>query len=327
MDGYRTILHVTHPDCLCHDTHGNGHPETPDRLRVIEAQLAASPLAPAVRKIEARPAERSCLLLYHDQNYLYRLEEAALADRSWLDHSDNRLGFDSFRAALLAAGAGLTAIDLLERGEAELAFCNIRPPGHHAEARRAMGFCFLNNAVIAARYWQEQYHRQRLLIVDWDAHHGNGIQAAFERDPDVLYLSLHEHPTFSFPGTGFAEERGSGPGAGTLVNIPLRPGSGDESFWQALEEQAEPAVDAFRPEAMIVCAGFDGHHMDDMSGLSYSSGLYHRIGRRMAAWGSRHCANRVLTILEGGYHLESLAEGVEGYLAGLAGEGPVSGNW
>ena len=157
------------------------------------------------------------------------------------------------------------------------------------------------------------------MIIDWDAHHGNGIQAAFEEDPEVFYVSLHEHPTFSFPGTGWAEETGTGPGKGTILNIPLSPGADDQVVLKAIRELVEPAVAAFQPEALIIAAGFDGAVQDDMSGLAYSAALYRELGRYAGAWGKRFCNGKVLTMLEGGYHLGSLAAGIEAYLLGLAG--------
>jgi acetoin utilization deacetylase AcuC-like enzyme len=181
-----------------------------------------------------------------------------------------------------------------------------------------MGFCFLNNVAIAANYWRQVYGRQKILIIDWDAHHGNGIQAAFVEDHDVLYISIHEHPTFSFPGTGYAEDTGTGAGKGATLNIPLLPGAGDKACITALDKKVEPVVEAFQPQAMIVAAGFDGHALDDMSGLTYSTDLFGRLGEYMAAWAQTYCRSKVLTILEGGYHLQALAASVEKYLAGLA---------
>jgi len=242
-----------------------------------------------------------------------------LSGREWFDHRDNQIGEASYQAALLAAGAGPTAIDLIEAGAAPHAFCAVRPPGHHAERSRALGFCFFNNAVVAARYWQKAHARRRVLVFDFDAHHGNGIQHAFESDPEVFYVSLHEHPTFSFPGTGYAEETGTGPGVGATLNIPLLPGARDAVALEALEERIDPAVRAFRPEAIVVAAGFDGHLLDDMSGLGYSTALFRCFGRAVTRWAAELTGGRSLTLLEGGYHIGSLCDGVEQYLFGLLG--------
>lgn len=322
MTPLRPITLVSHNRFLEHDPGASGHPESPARLAAIAQRLASGPLAGKLNQVEV--GERAAWRLLsacHDESYLYRFEEAALSGRSHLDHPDNQLSFGSYEAALLAAGCGIAGVDLIESGLAEIVFCPVRPPGHHAEPGMALGFCFLNNVAIAARYWQQAGGRRRIMIIDWDAHHGNGLQTLFEEDPEVFYISLHEHPTFSFPGTGWAEETGMGQGAGTVLNIPLLPGAGDEAVLAALADKVEPAVLSFRPEAMLVAAGFDGVREDDMSGLAYSTELYHKIGRLTLEWARRHCGGRVLSILEGGYHPETLAAGVEAYLTGLAGEG------
>jgi len=313
----RPIVIVTHSCYLAHDTGGAGHPESPDRLTALLAKLHASPLSTQLTVFEPRQAERHWLTTFHDEHYLFRLEECALSGKTHLDHPDNQLCFDSYEAALFSAGAGLTGIDLLEGGE-NLVFCAVRPPGHHAERNLALGFCFLNNCVLAARYWQQQYGRRRILILDFDAHHGNGIQSAFEEDPEVFYLSLHEHPTFSFPGSGYAEETGTGSGRGATLNIPLPPRADDQMVLNALIRRVEPALAAFAPERIIVAAGFDGHRDDDMSGLAYSTELYGKFGEYLAGWAQRFCQGKLLSILEGGYHLESLAGSAAAYLTALS---------
>jgi len=303
---------------LDHATWG-GHPETRERITAVCGRLRAGALGSSLIEQRPRAADWETILAAHDEEYLLRFEEAALSGREWFDHRDNQIGEASYRTALLAAGAGPTAIDLIEAGRAPFPFCAVRPPGHHAERSRALGFCFLNNAVIAARHWQKTHGRRRVLVFDFDAHHGNGIQHAFEADPDVLYVSLHEHPTFSFPGTGYAEETGTGPGEGATLNIPLLPGARDAVALTALEDQVDPAVRAFRPEAIVVAAGFDGHLLDDMSGLGYSTDLFRRLGQAVSNWASELADGRVLTLLEGGYHLGALCDGVEQYLLGLLG--------
>jgi acetoin utilization deacetylase AcuC-like enzyme len=313
----KDFVHITHPRYQEHDTGGGEHPETPARLEEINRRLQA--LAGSVRIINRKPAPapRSLILKIHSEDYLLRFEETALSGLSYFGHPDNQLGYDTYEIALLAAGAGLTGIDLAEQKSGTAIFCSVRPPGHHAEQAIALGFCFLNNVAIAARYWQEKHRRARIAIIDFDAHHGNGIQAAFEESPEVFYLSIHEHPTFSFPGTGYAEEHGSGAGLGTTINIPLLPGSGDSAVEKAFSRRIEPALADFRPEALLIAAGFDGHRLDDMSGLAYSSTLYRFLGQRIAALARRHCQGRVVTILEGGYHLPSLGESFSEYCSGL----------
>lgn len=318
MEPIRPLILVSDSRFLDHRT-GDGHPEARERIPAVLERLRRGPLGPALVEERPRAAAWEMVLAAHDEEYLFRFEEAAVAGRSWFDHRDNQISEDSFQVALLAAGAGPTGADLIEQGRGDLVFCAVRPPGHHAERARALGFCLFNNVVIAVRHWQRAHGRRRILVLDFDAHHGNGIQSAFAADPDVFYASLHEHPTYSFPGTGFAEETGTGAGEGTTLNVPLLPGARDAAVLRALEEKIDPAVAAFCPEALVVAAGFDGHSLDDMSGLEYSTDLFRRLGRTVAAWAQRHCGGRVLTILEGGYHLGALAAGVENYLLGLAG--------
>ncbi|MDF1614742.1 histone deacetylase family protein [Desulfurivibrio dismutans] len=315
------LLLVRDDEFLMHDT-GRDHPESPARLqevyRLLDRGFSGHRLpVGAIGILPPRPASREELTAIHSEEYLLRLEEAALAERGYLDHPDNRLSYDSYRVALLAAGAGPAAIDELEAKSATAAGALIRPPGHHAERAAPLGFCFLNNAAVATRYWQQRHGRKKIMIIDWDAHHGNGIQAAFEDDPEVFYLSIHEHPTWSFPGTGWSEERGHGPARGTTLNLPLTPGSGDEPVLRLLKEVVDPAMESFAPEALIIAAGFDGHRDDDMSGLAYSSGLYHHLGRHAATGAARYCPGRLLFQLEGGYQPALLATCLGNFLAGL----------
>lgn len=314
---FRPLVIIDHPSFLEHDTGGGLHPEVPARLATIRQRLKQGPLASHMTVCEPKAIVRTDLLAIHDESYLFRLEEACLAGQTSFDHSDNQISYESFDVAQISAASGMTAIDLLEKGLASTVFCAVRPPGHHAERSRALGFCFLNNVAIAARYWQKTYQRQKIFIIDWDAHHGNGIQSAFEHDGDVFYASIHEHPTFSFPGTGYAEDRGEDAGYGATLNVPLPPGAGDEMLLEAIRTKIAPAIEAFQPEAIIVAAGFDGHRDDDMSGLMYSTAVYQELGRIMRHWGER-CQGRVVSILEGGYHLETLAASVETYLVGLS---------
>lgn len=318
----RPLILMSDERCLEHATWGV-HPETRERVTAVCARLRGGPLGTALIEAHPRPVDWGALRESHDEEYLLRFEEAALSGREWFDHRDNQLGEGSYQAALAAAGAGPAAIDLVEAGRAPLAFCAVRPPGHHAERARALGFCFLNNAAITARHWQRAHGRRRVLVFDFDAHHGNGIQHSFESDPDVLYVSLHEHPTFSFPGTGYAEETGAGLGEGATLNLPLLPGAGDNEALAALEEQIDPAVRAFRPEAIVAAAGFDGHLLDDMSGLGFSSELYRHLGRAVALWAADFTRGRAVSLLEGGYHIAALCDSVEQYLLGLT-AGPAN---
>ncbi len=301
---------------LDHDT-GMNHPELPVRLQTILLALKQNDIAANLEFQLSHPADRQWLLAAHDEGWLFRFEETVLSGKTSIDHPDNQIGYESYDIAVLAAGAGLKAIDLLEQGQAAQGLCLVRPPGHHAERGRPFGFCFLNNCVIAARYWQQRYGRQRTLVFDFDAHHGNGIQSAFERESDTLYISIHEHPSFSYPGTGFADESGLGEGRGSILNLPLSSGSGDEQFLALLNGAVVEKIAAWQPDAFIVAAGFDGHRADEMSGLCYSTELYEQIGRFVRTWSNRLCEGRLLSILEGGYELSVLGESVTAFVRGL----------
>lgn len=302
-----------------HDTGASEHPEIPARIQAIRLSLEKSVHRDLFSFVPATRAQRKYLRLAHSENYLLRFEESVLTGNTHIDHPDNQICYDTFDVACYAAGAGIVAIDLLEQGVSNNALCLVRPPGHHAERSLPLGFCFLNNSVVAARYWCEKYGIKRLLIFDFDAHHGNGIQAAFEEEADSFYISIHEHPSFSYPGTGYAEERGLGNGAGTILNLPLTPGSGDTEMLEILDSVIPPKLEQWQPQAIVVAAGFDGHLRDDMSGLHYSTELYQHIGLAVRAWAKKYCHGKVLSILEGGYELPVLGDSVEAYVNGILG--------
>jgi len=304
---------------LDHDT-GIDHPELPARLQLILNTLEQSDCYSSLAFHGTRPAERKWLMAAHDEGWLFRFEEAVLSGKTSVDHTDNQICYESYGVAILSAGAGLNGIDLLEQGQAGQVFCLVRPPGHHAERNRPFGFCFFNNCVVAARYWQQQYGRQRIAVFDFDAHHGNGIQSAFEREADTLYISIHEHPSFSYPGTGYKDETGFGEGRGSILNLPLSPGAGDEQLLALLHGAVEEKIAQWQPDAMIVAAGFDGHRADEMSGLLYSSGVYEKVGQGVRTLSNKYCGGRLLSMLEGGYELTVLGESVEAYVRGLLAE-------
>ncbi len=303
---------------LLHDTGGGDHPESPARLEAIWDSLRNGPLAAGIEVLSPRRIDRDLLLSVHSEAYIFRFEEACLSGMEMLGHPDNRICYDSYDVALLSAGACQSGIDFLENMEsAHRVFCCVRPPGHHSEPSLALGFCFLNNVAIAAKYWQKIYGRKRIFILDFDAHHGNGIQEIFDEDPDVFYASIHEHPTFSFPGTGYEEDTGTGPGEGTTLNIALPPGATDTAVLKAMEGKISRAIEDFQPECLIAAAGFDAHEYDDMSGLAYSTKVYGHLGTHLGAWADAYCEGRLLSVLEGGYNLEVLGPSVEIYLGGL----------
>ncbi len=316
MTEQKKITIVTDPTLLEHDTGGGEHPEVPERLEVIRDQLADADFAHQMEYVKPQPATREQLLTFHTEAWLFRFEESVLSGKTYIDHTDNQIGYESYTVAMLSAGTGISGLDLLEQGLADNVFCLTRPPGHHAEPNMPFGFCFFNNCVIAARYWQSR-GKQRVCVFDFDAHHGNGIQTAFEEDADTLYISIHEHPSFSYPGTGWAEEHGTGEGQGTILNLPLNPGAGDSQVLELIDGPIQDILDDFKPDALIIAAGFDAHVRDDMSGLQYSTELYAQLGRRVKSWERKYCPGFLLSILEGGYDLESLAASVEAYLSGI----------
>ncbi|MEA2114793.1 MAG: histone deacetylase [Thermodesulfobacteriota bacterium] len=316
MADQKHITIITDSSLLEHDTGGGEHPEVPERLEVIKHRLAEGVLAPLLDFQQPQPATREQLLAFHTEAWLFRMEEEVLSGRTYIDHVDNQIGYESFTIAMLSAGTGITGIDLLEANRATNVFCLTRPPGHHAEPNMPLGFCFFNNCVVAARHWQS-CGKQRVCVFDFDAHHGNGIQTAFAEDADTLYISIHEDPCFSYPGTGCAEEHGTGEGMDTILNLPLPPGAGDAQVLDLLDDSIQAIVNDFAPQALIIAAGFDAHSSDDMSGLNYSTDLYNQLGRRIKSWEQQFCPGSLLSILEGGYEFEALADSVEAYLTGL----------
>lgn len=305
---------------LQHDTGGGGHPEIPARLQAIRQALELSTCFPSLSFVQPRTADRKYLTLAHSENWLFRFEEAVLAGQTYIDHTDNQICYDSYDIACLAAGAGISAIDLLEEGKSKNIFCLVRPPGHHAEQSIPFGFCFFNNCVVAARYWQQKYSIKRVLIFDFDAHHGNGIQSAFEEEAGSFYISIHEHPSFSYPGTGYGDEHGMGEGEGTILNLPLSPGGDDTQIQKLLQHSIPQKLEEWQPDAIIIAAGFDAHKADDMSGLQYSTELYYTIGQEIKTWADIYTNGKILSILEGGYELSVLGDSVEAYVRGMLGQ-------
>jgi acetoin utilization deacetylase AcuC-like enzyme len=225
-----------------------------------------------------------------------------------LDTPDNRLCRDTFETAMLAAGGVIDTVERVMKGEIDNAFCAVRPPGHHAEANRVMGFCFFNNIAIAARYLQNKWGVKRIGIVDFDVHHGNGTQSIFEDDPSVFFYSIHEHPSFSYPGTGREFEKGAGPGLGFTLNTTVLPGQGDEAYKEFLKRDLLPAFEQFKPEVILVSAGFDAHIDDDMSDMNLSTEGFTWIMKRLVTMSEKYAGGRIISVLEGGYCVNRLPE-------------------
>ncbi|MBS0171302.1 MAG: histone deacetylase [Nitrospira sp.] len=305
---------VFDPRYLEHDM-GQGHPESPNRLRAIMQRLEQSGLAAKLTRIDPRPAEDEWVTLVHTPGYVEHLaREAPTNGRVSLD-ADTSMSPGSLTAAYLAAGATLAGVDAIVAGQVDHVFCAVRPPGHHAEAGRAMGFCLFNNVAIAARYAQKRHGMQRVLIVDWDVHHGNGTQHSFERDPSVLFFSTHQYP--HYPGTGCATESGIGAGEGYTINVPMEAGEGDDDYRAVFQKVLIPAADAFKPDLVIVSAGFDAHRDDPLASMGLTEQGYADLTAIVAGIATRHCAGRLLSSLEGGYNLTALAASVERHVQAL----------
>jgi acetoin utilization deacetylase AcuC-like enzyme len=292
---------------LLHDT-GPGHPESPERLKAIYQGIKDADLLSKLTIIQASRADLKWIETVHAKNYIERFEAACRSGDSMLDYPDNQMCAETFETALLAVGGVLDAAAGVMTGNLENVFCAVRPPGHHAEFDHAMGFCYFNNAAIAARYLQLEWGVERVGIVDIDVHHGNGTQHIFEEDPDVFYYSIHQHPTFAFPGTGRAFETGSGKGNGSTRNYPVLPGDGDKEYLGLIQRDLIPIIEAFSPEVIIVSAGFDAHVDDIMSDINLSTQGYTRIMERIVALAELYSNGRVISVLEGGYCLKRLPE-------------------
>jgi len=302
---------VYHPAYLDHDM-GAGHPESPNRLRAILQQLERSGTAGRVRKIEPRKAEDEWITQIHSPSYVAALNAHQPASGRVALDADTSMSRGSLPAAYLAAGGALAAVDAIMRGDVEHAFCAVRPPGHHAETARAMGFCLFNNVAIAARYVQKKYGLSRVLIVDWDVHHGNGTQHSFEQDPSILFFSTHQYP--HYPGTGRATERGTGAGEGFTINVPMEAGDGDDEYHAIFLNVLLPAAEAFKPEFVIISAGFDAHRDDPLASMGLTEAGYSDLTGLVVGIAKRHAQGRLLSALEGGYNLTALGASVDAHL-------------
>lgn len=297
-----TTLLVTHPACIAHET-PNGHPERSDRLRAVN-RILSHPHFDALARMEAPLGRDEEIALVHARDYVHKIRQTAPEEGFEPLDPDTWMMPATLEAALRGVGAAIAAVDAVFTRQAVNAFCAVRPPGHHAERRRAMGFCLFNNAAIAAHHARERYGAERIAVVDFDVHHGNGTQEIFWSDPDLFYGSTHQMPLY--PGTGAVSETG----AGNIFNAPLRAGDGSDEFRAAMTSRILPALDAFQPDLVIISAGFDAHRSDPLGSLELSEEDYVWATLRLMEVADAHADARVVSVLEGGYDLAALASSV-----------------
>lgn len=310
-----TTAIVHHPVFEKHDT-GPGHPERPERYSVVmEALRSDADLWSDAVEIEADAARRTEIQACHSPQHFKRVERVVNDGTGYLD-ADTTVSVHSLEAALRGAGAACRAIDTMMRGEATNAFVPVRPPGHHATPDRAMGFCLFNNVGVAARYAQQRYKEiERVAIIDWDVHHGNGTQGIFYDDPTVFYFSMHQYPWY--PGTGTRDETGHGRGRGYTLNIPLRALTPTADQRSAFEAALNDMAAKFNPDLILISAGFDAHQKDPLGQLLLTDDDFVRMTRVLKDWANDACQGRVVSCMEGGYNLETLGETVRAHVQEL----------
>ncbi len=318
---------VYSPVYLKHDT--ETHPENPARLTAIINRIEKERLKDALIHISPIEASEEQISLIHDKEYIHSVEKAckSLADRNSITDrfaslttsldADTVISEDSYEAALFAAGGVISGIDSIFEGKTDAVFCAVRPPGHHAEMGKAMGFCLFNNVAIGAKYAQKRYGIKRVFIADWDLHHGNGTQNAFYNDPTVFYASAHRQ--YIFPGTGRADEIGEGAGKGFNMNIPLSGGQGDIEYTSIFEKRIYPAIIKYEPDLIMLSAGFDAHYDDPLGDMNLTAEGFGKLTDIICKAADEICKGRIVSVLEGGYNLEALEESVVFHLKSLMG--------
>jgi acetoin utilization deacetylase AcuC-like enzyme len=295
---------------------GVPHPERPERFDAVMNGLAGGGLINRLEPLQARPAREEELLLCHAKSYLETAQLDVESGRPFLSTGDTDITPNSWDVAVRAAGGVLTAVDAVMSGTVNNAFCCVRPPGHHANASRGMGFCLLNNVAIAARYAQRRHGVERVMIVDWDVHHGNGTQDIFYTDPSVFFFSSHQWPLY--PGTGRADEIGEGPGEGSTMNFPFPAGSGRCEILGAMQASLTPAAEDFRPDLLLISAGFDSRAGDLLGRFTLTDEDFADLTRLVMEIADRHAGGRVVSLLEGGYNLEGLASAAAAHVEALS---------
>jgi acetoin utilization deacetylase AcuC-like enzyme len=315
------------------------HPERPDRIRAIATAVRRAGLIESPNPFpdfsidfgrlptsgikpkdlgEPEPAEEKWLLAVHTPAHLERVRHVCAIGGGVLDQGDTPVGPESYDVALRAAGAVLRCCDAVAGGEVNRAFAAVRPPGHHAEPDRPMGFCLFSNVAIAARYLQRAHGFKNIAIVDFDVHHGNGTEAAFEDDPSVLFISLHQDPRTCYPGSGYASDVGIGAGRGFTLNLPFPPGSGDDEYIDTMQSRVLPKLDHFRPDFLLISAGFDAHCEDPLAQIELSEEAFGEMTHMLVDSANKHCSGKIVSALEGGYNLRALGRSVVQHLIALA---------
>lgn len=303
------VGYIYDPIYLQHDT--GQHVENANRLGAIISHLDRTGLKQQLTPIKPRAAAIGELSLVHNEHYISYIRDVAQKGGGWLD-ADTVMSSNSYEAALWAAGGVIRATEAVIKGEVDSAFALVRPPGHHATCERAMGFCLFNNVAIAAKCALTNYQLERILIVDFDVHHGNGTQAAFYDNPRVLYISTHQYPFY--PGTGSIEETGSGMAEGTTINIPLPAGSGDSEYLEVFQQIIVPAAIRFKPQLVLVSAGYDAHWADELALMQVTVAGFAQMVKIIKGLGDELCDGRLVFSLEGGYNLRALAASVKASL-------------
>ena len=286
------------------------HPERPERLEAIHTALHNEGLLDQMVNIDFGPAPVSEIQRVHTAGYIDRVATSCEQGEPYIDSPDSQICRESYTVARLAVGAVLAAADAIMAKRLTNALCLVRPPGHHAEADKSMGFCLFNNVAIATKYLQAKYNLERILIIDWDVHHGNGTQHTFEADSSVFYASFHQSPISCYPGTGWQTEKGTGAGTGTTLNISFEPGATNDDYRTAWKQQLQPAVEVFRPDFIIVSSGYDAHRDDPLAALNLSIDGFSFLMKQTCQLANQFAQNRLLVALEGGYNLAVLSEAV-----------------
>lgn len=305
-------------DFLKHDA-GFGHPECPGRLSRSMEYLRTRPWFASLRNVKSRPCEPDWIAKIHSSQYIKHARDACRSGLPYLDSPDVGICKDSYDIALLAAGTPLAMADEIMNKNIDNGFAMSRPPGHHAEFNIALGFCIFNNVAILARYLQTRYGFDKILILDWDVHHGNGTQHSFEEDPSVLYISTHQYPFY--PGTGSYTETGKGKGAGSVLNCPMPAGSTDQDYAREFKDKIIPKIQTFKPEFIVISAGFDAHRDDPLADICLSTEFFGWMTERMMEMADQFCHGKIISLLEGGYNLNMLPLCIEQHLLKLSRQG------